>query len=166
MVWALSSGESAHSPGPITLGILRDLGWKTNEVPSNPTIDAITPSGALNGGTVHISGLRGSHFRPGAGVKLARLNQPDIEGANVNVIDTSLITCDFDLDGAVPGSWNVVVTNPDGLSTTLVEGFTVFDAAAFDQIIHLPLLMRTWSAVSGGAALGSTDRSDGAWTTP
>jgi hypothetical protein len=166
MVWAFSSGESAHSPGPITLGILRDLGWTTNHVPSNPTIDAITPSGALNGRIVHGTGLEGSHFRPGASVRLTKLNQPDIEGVNVNVVDASLITCDFDLDGAAPGSWNVIVTNPDGLSATLPDGFTVLDAAIFDQIIHLPLLARTWSAGGGGAALGSTDSSGEAWITP
>lgn len=145
MVWALSSGESAHSPGPIALGILRDLGWTTHEAPSAPTIEAITPSGALNEGTVRISGLEGSHFQPDASVRLTNTNQQDILGVNVSVVDASLITCDFDLDGAAAGSWSVVVTNPDGLSTTLVDGFTVFDAAAFDQIIYLPLLARTWS---------------------
>jgi len=142
MVWALSSGESIHSPGPITLGILRDLGWTTNEVPVAPTIEAITPSGALNGKTVHGVGLRGIDFQPGASVKLTRVDQQDIMGGNVSVVDTSLITCDFDLDGAAAGSWNVVVTNPDGLSTTLVDGFTVYEAATFDQIVLLPLLMR------------------------
>jgi len=142
MVWALSSGESAHSPGPIALGILRDLGWATNEVPSAPTIGAITPSVALNGGTVRISSLEGSHFQPGASVKLTKMNQQDILGSNVSVVDPSLITCDFDLDGAAAGSWNVVVTNPDGLSTTLVDGFTVFDAGAFDEIIYMPLVVR------------------------
>jgi hypothetical protein len=60
----------------------------------------------------------------------------------------------------------VIVTNPDGLSATLPDGFTVLDAAIFDQIIHLPLLARTWSAVGGGAALGSTDSSGEAWITP
>jgi hypothetical protein len=153
MVWALSSGESAHSPGPIALGILRDLGWTTGEVPAAPTVEAITPSGALNGRTVHAVGLRGGHFQPGASVKLTRVNQQDIEALNVSVADTSLITCDFDLDGAVAGSWNVVVTNPDGLGTTLVDGFTVFDAAAFDQIVHIPLLIRTSSSVNEGARL-------------
>jgi hypothetical protein len=160
MVWALSSGESAHSPGPIALGILRDLGWTTNEVPAVPTIEAITPSGALNGGTVHVAGLRGNHFRPGASVKLTKMNQQDIIGVNVSVVDTSLITCDFDLDGAVPGSWNLVVTNPDGLSTTLFDGFTVFDAADFDQIVHIPLLIRTWSPVNAGTGLGSIGNLD------
>jgi hypothetical protein len=142
MVWALSSGESAHSPGPIALGILRDLGWATNEVPSAPTIGAITPSVALNGGTVRISSLEGSHFQPGASVRLTKMNQQDILGSNVSVVDPSLITCDFDLDGAAAGSWNVVVTNPDGLSTTLVDGFTVFDTGAFDEIIYMPLVVR------------------------
>lgn len=160
MVWALSSGESAHSPGPIALGILRDLGWTTNEAPAVPTIEAITPSGALNGGAVHVAGLRGNHFRPGASVKLARLNQQDIEALNVSVVDASLITCDFDLDGAVAGSWNVIVTNPDGLSTTLFDGFTVFDAADFDRRVHLPLMVRTRSPVSEGAGLGAPRNPD------
>jgi hypothetical protein len=29
MVWAISAGESVHDPGPVTIGILEDLGWTT-----------------------------------------------------------------------------------------------------------------------------------------
>ncbi len=36
MVWQISSGESVHNPGPITLGMLQDIGWGMSETPSYP----------------------------------------------------------------------------------------------------------------------------------
>lgn len=32
MVYAVSSGSAQHNPGPVTLGILKDMGWKTGTV--------------------------------------------------------------------------------------------------------------------------------------
>jgi hypothetical protein len=32
MVYAFSSGESVHDPGPVTKGLLKDLGWKIGPV--------------------------------------------------------------------------------------------------------------------------------------
>ena len=46
----------------------------------------------------------------------------------VNVVSPSRITCSFNLTGAVPGIYNVVVTNPDGSFGTLSGGFTVIVA--------------------------------------
>ncbi len=41
------------------------------------------------------------------------------------VVDSTRITCDFDLDGAATGIWDVVVTNPDAHEATLVGGLRV-----------------------------------------
>jgi hypothetical protein len=48
-----------------------------------------------------------------------------IPAASVNVISPTNITGVFDLTGAAPGLYNVVVTNPDGSFGTLAGGFTV-----------------------------------------
>ena len=51
MVYAISAGESIHDPGPIAIGILKDLGWINTSVTA-PTITTISPSsGTLAGGT-------------------------------------------------------------------------------------------------------------------
>jgi fibronectin type 3 domain-containing protein len=37
MVYAIGSGTSQHNPGPVTMGILKDMGWKTGTPPPPPT---------------------------------------------------------------------------------------------------------------------------------
>ncbi len=88
-----------------------------------PTVSAITPSFANNDGSVHISDLAGSCFRPGATVKLRKTGSPDIDATGVVVSAPGRIECDFDLDGKSAGAWSVLVTNDDTKSGTLVDGF-------------------------------------------
>ncbi len=90
-----------------------------------PTVSGIAPGSGLNTGTVGITDLSGTGFAEGATVKLTKTGQPDIAGTDVAVVSTSQITCSFDLSGAAAGEWNVVVTNPDGQSGTLADGFAV-----------------------------------------
>jgi hypothetical protein len=52
-----------------------------------------------------------------------------ITTTGVNVISPTNLTCTVNLTGAVPGLYNVVVTNPDGSFGTLNGGFTVIGAA-------------------------------------
>ncbi|UCD52613.1 MAG: CotH kinase family protein, partial [Phycisphaerales bacterium] len=47
-----------------------------------------------------------------------RDNDRRIDATNVVIVDTNTITCDVDLDGAVPGSWNLIVTPPCGEAAT------------------------------------------------
>lgn len=35
MVYAISAGEAIHDPGPVTKGLLKDLGWSTSEPPTD-----------------------------------------------------------------------------------------------------------------------------------
>lgn len=48
MTYSISYGEVVHHPGPITLGILRDLGWSVNEgppeAPSSLAVSAVLAS--------------------------------------------------------------------------------------------------------------------------
>lgn len=90
-----------------------------------PSVTSITPNSGINSGVVTISNLAGASFRSGATVKLTRSGQTDIAGSNVVVVSANSITCAFDLTGGAVGQWNVVVTNPDGKSCTLANGFTI-----------------------------------------
>lgn len=88
-------------------------------------VTSVSPS---SGGNVGQLSLRvvGGGFVEGAGVKLSRAGQPDIVARLTQVdVGSSAIEVTFDLTGKLPGAWNVVVTNPDSTSRTLVEGFTV-----------------------------------------
>jgi hypothetical protein len=51
---------------------------------------------------------------------------PDITATNVVINPTNTsISCTFDLTGMPAARWNVTVTNPDGKTGTLANGFTV-----------------------------------------
>jgi C1A family cysteine protease len=107
-----------------------------------PTVTGITPNSGQNTGTVHFTNLAGSNFQPGATVRLTRSGQADINATGVVVVNSSRITGDFDLMNAATGLWNVVVTNPDSQSGTLMSGFMVTQPGGEAYHIYLPLIHR------------------------
>jgi hypothetical protein len=96
-----------------------------------PTLTGITPSSGYNNGPVNITNLAGTNFKAGATVHLGKSGQPDIVANPVNLVSANQITCTIDLTGAAAGTWDVVVTNPDGQSCTLTGGFTVSYPSSF-----------------------------------
>jgi hypothetical protein len=101
----------------------------TTTAPPAITVTNITPNTGVKGTTVSITNLAGTNFQTGATVNLTRSGSQNITASGV-LASTSQIVCTFALpsDAAV-GSWNVVVTNPDGQSGTLANGFTIKNPA-------------------------------------
>jgi len=97
-----------------------------------PRVTGITPSSGANTGSVSITNLAGTNFQSGARVKLTKTGQADIAGSSVTVVSSTKITCKFDLTGKAIGTWNVVVTNPDGKSGILPNGFTITGTVTHD----------------------------------
>jgi FOG: PKD repeat len=95
-----------------------------------PTLTAITPSGGVNNGTVIITNLAGTNFldNPTVNLTLAGVN---ITATNVVKDSSSKITCEFDITGATPGVWNVLLTNVDGQTASLASAFTIRYPAPF-----------------------------------
>jgi hypothetical protein len=91
---------------------------------SSVTVSGITPGTGAPGSVVPITDLSGTGFLPGASVKLTKTGSADINATSV-VVSPTQVTCTFNLTGAAVGQWNVVVTNTDGQSGTLSNGFTV-----------------------------------------
>ena len=89
-----------------------------------PDITGIIPNYGMVGSSVGISNLAGRNFQPGATVKLIDTKGSAFIASSVLVTDTK-ITCTFYLSGATAGKAYVVVTNPDGQSATLTNGFTI-----------------------------------------
>ena len=116
--------------------------WDYGSDPA-PTVSAITPNYASNTGTVHITNLAGHNFSTAGGVtvELRKSGHAPIVATNVSVISESQISCDFDLNGVIAGSWDVVVTNPDAQSGTLADGFMVI--GILDEFIYLPLVVKS-----------------------
>ncbi len=54
MVYAISSGSSIHDPGPVTLGLLKDLGWPSSAAPvcGTPTSISVPSSSSTGSYTV------------------------------------------------------------------------------------------------------------------
>jgi PGF-pre-PGF domain-containing protein len=93
-----------------------------------PTVTGITPSSGMNNAVVGITRLAGTGFSGTPTVTLTKAGQGNITATGVTVIDSTNITCTFDLTGKAPGLWNVIVTNPDGQAGTLIAGFTITTA--------------------------------------
>lgn len=90
-----------------------------------PHVTSITPSSGKNNEVIGITNLAGSGFRPGAIVALKKSGQADIPTINNPIVSPDKILCFFDLSGRKGGSWDVVVTNDDGQSSSLPDGFTL-----------------------------------------
>ncbi|MDS4030106.1 MAG: CARDB domain-containing protein [Candidatus Contendobacter sp.] len=59
MTYSLPNGESIHSPGPVTLGLLKDVGWTLQQVSNNYTLTlakAGTGNGTVSGGGSYPAG--------------------------------------------------------------------------------------------------------------
>ena len=91
-----------------------------------PTIDYISPaSGSNNNPSVYIPEIHGSNFHP-TSVQLTKSGQTPITATGVNVSpDLTQIDCTFNLLNKAVGVWNVVVTNEDGQTATLSNGFAI-----------------------------------------
>lgn len=92
-----------------------------------PVVDAVEPDrGPDQGGTVIL--ISGEDFQPGAQVTV-----DGVACLEVNVIDEETISC-VTPPGA-PGVADVVVTNPDGQSSTLVGGFNYLGPPVIVQVV-------------------------------
>ncbi len=85
----------------------------------------------------------GGGFESGATVKLKAANQPDIEGTNPVVNNSSNLTATFNLRGAAIGSRDVIVTLPDGRTATMPNGF----------VVELPQAPQLWADIVGPETL-------------
>jgi len=92
-----------------------------------PVVTGIRPAAGFNTTSVSITNLAGLHFNTtvAPAVKLNHTGYADIVATGVTVIDSTNITCTFDLTGRPAGTWDVVVTNPDGRAGKLADGFTI-----------------------------------------
>jgi hypothetical protein len=102
---------------------------------AGPAITSIAPNTAgANSGILEITDLAGTDFVDGATVALIRDTEAPgqapilllpAEGSSTLVVSSAKIVGVFFFEGAAPGTYDVRVTNPDGQSATLTDGFTV-----------------------------------------
>lgn len=90
-----------------------------------PTIISITPDKGANDGVLDIVNLSGTNFRSGAKISLSKTGESDILAENIVVASLTKMTCQFNLLGKAIGLWDVNVTNDDGQSASLSQGFKI-----------------------------------------
>ncbi|MDY6794959.1 MAG: YCF48-related protein [Actinomycetota bacterium] len=89
-----------------------------------PSLFSISPDAAPDTGAVKITDIAGSMFWEGMEVRLEK-DVTTINATGVEVVSTYEATCSFDLTGAELGTYDVVARNPNGVESTLPDGFTV-----------------------------------------
>lgn len=109
-------------------------------------ITAVVPNKAANNGSVLVD-IQGSNFTNGLQIKLVG-KQGEITGSNVKTENETKASCFFDLNGRQAGQYRVVLTNPDGQSITIENGFEVedFKPAHISRILK-PIFFNFDSAV-------------------
>ena len=91
-----------------------------------PTFKKIDPDFGDAGTTISITSLTGSNFQSGATVTLRKSDNPNITATNVNVQSPTWITCTFNPPvNASAGTWDVVITNPDGQYVSYSNIFSI-----------------------------------------
>ncbi|MGA2090760.1 MAG: lectin like domain-containing protein, partial [Endomicrobiales bacterium] len=92
---------------------------------SSITINSILPTSAFNSSPVSITNLSGSGFGAGTQAMLKKTGQSTIVATNVSIVNTTQLTCTFNLTGSSTGYWDVVVSTggPGSTSATLTSGF-------------------------------------------
>jgi hypothetical protein len=90
----------------------------------------IIPDKGDAGTTVQVTDLVGDNFRNGANVTLSRAGSNEIKATGVRAVTPKSITCTFAIPADAPaGSWDVVVTNPDGQSDRYTNIFDMHRTA-------------------------------------
>ena len=95
-----------------------------------PTVSSVTPTSGINTqDSVDIT-VKGSDFRDGdLKVTLTKASTTPISAEGVSWVSSGEITCKVNVSGAAAGKWSVEVTNPDGKTGVLDEGFTIWNPA-------------------------------------
>ena len=95
--------------------------------PEPISVTAIDPNSGAMGGTIIVQ-ISGTGFVAGASVSFESGQGPAPSASGVEVLDANTITATVSIPSGGPKrnrSWSVRVTNPDGGSAVLVNGFTV-----------------------------------------
>jgi len=97
----------------------------------------VSPAQGGNAGSVSLT-VTGEGIAGGAAVKLTRSGEPDIPGEFVHVgEDGGNVRAIFNLGGAAPGLWDVVVTNPDTSTAALAGAFTIEASGRHDVWVDI-----------------------------
>jgi len=96
----------------------------------DPHVDSVTPDSGFNDQATPIT-IDGANFQPGATVFLDAIELQSVTFVNANRLQATVQA------GLTPGTYDLIVTNPDETSGTLLDAFTVLEAAQSPTISRL-----------------------------
>lgn len=86
----LAPGESVHNPGPITLGLLQDMGWTIcGSIPSSPCVNWVSPA-PLEGYTDFNTSFDGAPCDDGNGCEFNEITSFEVYASEAYEIDNFL----------------------------------------------------------------------------
>lgn len=147
MTYSIAPGEAEHSPGPVVLGMLKDMGWSIANIP--PIITALIPDFSLAENSSDVYTIRLSSY---------------IYDANVYALDSFQIS----------SSGNVIVEiRNDSLFLTATPGFngidtiylTAVDSAFLSVSDTFTVTVNALPAVTGGVIYAAGTPSSGGLVT-
>ncbi|HMN19043.1 MAG TPA: DUF2341 domain-containing protein [Candidatus Moranbacteria bacterium] len=117
----ITAKTPAHSAGSVDVQVTNPDGQSATLADAftylnPPSVLAVNPNVVSNGQGSAMLQISGNDFASGATVKFTRPGQTDIACSPSNFLSSALVECAGNFQGAEPGSWDVVVTNPDGQS--------------------------------------------------
>jgi hypothetical protein len=132
---AMSIGPLAPIPTPTSTAT--PTATATPTLVLSPVVISLSPdSASTDEGSVTVI-IVGENLRETAEVFLTHPTQGDIPATGVRVYATgSRMRCSFDITGAEPGMWSVLVSNPDGTWSELPDALTI--------IVPTPTPTRVW----------------------
>ncbi len=95
---------------------------------NEPAISTVTPDSGKNSESIQVT-ICGDNFQEGAEVELFN-DSVSIFGTATIIAASTTLTTIFDLKNSSPGSWSIMVTNPDDQSTTLIDSFVLVEKPA------------------------------------
>ena len=111
-----------------------------------PSVTLISPNKGRSNTTVTEVRLHGLMLSSETNVRLVKGGEGDIHASTIVVIyPCTDIECTFDLAGARPGLWDLLVSNPDGQSGIMRDAFTITEA----EVLH-----PTWYLAEGSTDYG------------
>ena len=111
----------------VTKGAETSSGLPFSVLSAAPSPSAVNPNSSAALPSFKLRTVNGNNFSPGASIQLTRAGQSAIPGTGVSVSSSTLINAvTFNLSTAFEGSWNLVITNPDGQAGTLNNAISIY----------------------------------------
>lgn len=119
----IAAPKPSPTPKPTPVPTPTTTPYVEPTLPPAPVIKAITPDKGFNNGAV-LTSIDGLNFQRNSTVKLTGKGI-EMNGLNTKFESETKLSCFLDITNQPVGQYNVVITNPDGQTATLVDGFTV-----------------------------------------